>query len=139
MIKLWSRKFYKRNIRNNADHWIIQMTNFPLHFLLSGRAICRLPPDTGPCDGICPRYYYDYKRRTCRRFDFGCCEGNANNFKTRSQCREVCQSKCFFLFMLLKHFTWFTSDILSFVQNVQKLKAYFDLQIIISKAGSNTI
>lgn len=108
-------------------------------FLLSGRAICRLPPDTGPCDGICPRYYYDYKRRTCRRFDFGCCEGNANNFKTRSQCREVCQSKCFFLFMLLKHFTWFTSDILSFVQNVQKLKAYFDLQIIISKAGSNTI
>lgn len=39
----------------------------------------------------------------------------------------------------MKHLTWFTTDILSFVQNLEKRKAYFDLQTITLKPGSNTI
>nr|XP_022309290.1 kunitz-type serine protease inhibitor PILP-3-like isoform X1 [Crassostrea virginica] len=51
---------------------------------------CRLPPDAGYSQGICPRWYYDARLRSCRQFNYGCCGGNANNFKTRRLCEDVC-------------------------------------------------
>ncbi|XP_078328656.1 U-actitoxin-Avd3l-like isoform X1 [Crassostrea virginica] len=56
----------------------------------SVRNPCRLPPDAGNCQGICPRWYYDARLRSCRSFNYGCCGGNANNFKTRRLCEDVC-------------------------------------------------
>ncbi|XP_011451126.3 kunitz-type serine protease inhibitor C [Magallana gigas] len=52
--------------------------------------VCSLRPDVGECEGICPRFYYDARRRTCRKFNYGCCGGNANNFKTKALCQRVC-------------------------------------------------
>ena len=52
---------------------------------------CRLPPDAGNCRGICPRWYYDARLRSCRPFNYGCCGGNANNFKTRQLCESICR------------------------------------------------
>ncbi|XP_078328890.1 uncharacterized protein LOC111115012 [Crassostrea virginica] len=52
---------------------------------------CGLPPDVGDCDGVCPRWYYDARVGSCRRFNYGCCGGNANNFKTRQLCENVCR------------------------------------------------
>lgn len=51
---------------------------------------CRLAADTGPCDGICPRFYYNAATRRCESFDYGCCEGNANNFLTLTACEAAC-------------------------------------------------
>ncbi|XP_078328894.1 kunitz-type serine protease inhibitor A-like [Crassostrea virginica] len=51
---------------------------------------CRLPPAAGNCRGICPRWYYDARLGSCRPFNYGCCGGNANNFKTRQLCERVC-------------------------------------------------
>ncbi|MCH8851791.1 MAG: BPTI/Kunitz domain-containing protein [Planctomycetes bacterium] len=55
---------------------------------------CTLPPDPGPCDGICPRFYYDTCTEQCEPFVWGCCLGNANNFETVEECAAVCPSDC---------------------------------------------
>ncbi len=54
--------------------------------------VCGLPPDVGPCDGVCPRYFFNAESGQCEEFIFGCCEGNANNFPTLEACEAACQS-----------------------------------------------
>ena len=51
---------------------------------------CHLPPAAGNCEGICPRWYFDTRLGSCRPFNYGCCGGNANNFKTKGLCEENC-------------------------------------------------
>jgi len=51
---------------------------------------CLLPPDTGPCDGICPRYFFDARTERCEEFAYGCCGGNSNNFLTLRECEASC-------------------------------------------------
>nr|XP_022309294.1 kunitz-type serine protease inhibitor homolog beta-bungarotoxin B1 chain-like [Crassostrea virginica] len=51
---------------------------------------CRLPPDAGNCGKVRSRWYYDTSLRSCRPFNYGCCGGNANNFKTRQLCENIC-------------------------------------------------
>ena len=53
---------------------------------------CTLPADGGPCDGICPRFFYNTCSEKCEPFTWGCCEGNANNFETVEACQAVCPS-----------------------------------------------
>jgi len=53
-------------------------------------SICSLPPDEGPCDAICPRWYYDAAAQDCFEFTYGCCGGNANNFRTYDMCITAC-------------------------------------------------
>ena len=54
--------------------------------------VCSLPPDVGPCDGVCPRYFFNTDTGQCEEFIFGCCEGNANNFLTLEACETACLS-----------------------------------------------
>ena len=51
---------------------------------------CHLPPAAGYCEEICPRWYFDTRLGSCRPFNYGCCGGNANNFKTRRLCENTC-------------------------------------------------
>ncbi|XP_036359006.1 papilin-like [Octopus sinensis] len=53
-------------------------------------SVCKLPFDVGPCEGAFPRFYYDYKSQECRRFTYGGCLGNRNNFKTIQYCQKAC-------------------------------------------------
>uniref|UniRef100_A0A671T6C4 Tissue factor pathway inhibitor n=1 Tax=Sinocyclocheilus anshuiensis TaxID=1608454 RepID=A0A671T6C4_9TELE len=50
--------------------------------LVKGKSPCHLEDEPGPCRGLVPRYYFDYKSQECKRFFYGGCFGNANNFKT---------------------------------------------------------
>ena len=54
--------------------------------------VCLLPPDPGPCEGICPRFFYNCDTGRCEPLDYGCCGGNANNFLTSEECRSTCRS-----------------------------------------------
>ncbi len=56
---------------------------------LEGRA-CELPPDSGPCDGMCPRWFFNPESGQCEEFIWGCCGGNANNFETLKECQAAC-------------------------------------------------
>ncbi len=52
--------------------------------------VCTLPVAVGPCQEAIPRYYFDPTSRQCRRFTFGGCDGNGNNFETFEECRKQC-------------------------------------------------
>ena len=56
--------------------------------------ICTLPADTGPCDGVCPRWFFNPSLGECQQFFWGCCEGNANNFETQEWCEAECLDPC---------------------------------------------
>ena len=44
----------------------------------------------GPCHGRWKRYWYDSDNNTCKEFIYGGCDGNENNFHTRTMCETVC-------------------------------------------------
>ena len=52
--------------------------------------ICSLPKVVGPCEAFIPRWYFDKSVGRCKRFIFGGCQGNQNNFKTPADCVEAC-------------------------------------------------
>ncbi|XP_014749241.1 PREDICTED: BPTI/Kunitz domain-containing protein-like [Sturnus vulgaris] len=51
---------------------------------------CRLPAVPGRCRASIPRWFFDAPSGRCRRFVFGGCGGNGNNFGSESECRESC-------------------------------------------------
>lgn len=53
---------------------------------------CHLPEAPGPCRALLSRYFFDSKTQRCKRFYYGGCYGNANNFKTLEQCQVKCQN-----------------------------------------------
>ena len=54
--------------------------------------ICDLPADVGPCDEVVPRFFYNACTNQCELFDWGGCDGNANNFVTLEECAAACPS-----------------------------------------------
>jgi len=55
--------------------------------------LCRGPPASGYCLAYFVRYYYDVEGETCKKFIYGGCGGNKNNFGSMEQCQETCSSK----------------------------------------------
>jgi hypothetical protein len=56
-------------------------------------ADCLLPKKPGPCKAYFPRYYYDSKKKSCQKFIYGGCQGNANNFKSLEECERKCNTE----------------------------------------------
>jgi hypothetical protein len=54
--------------------------------------ICHLFPETGPCEGSLTRYYYNPLENECKTFMYGGCQGNKNNFQTKTSCEDQCVS-----------------------------------------------
>ncbi|XP_026546510.1 BPTI/Kunitz domain-containing protein-like [Notechis scutatus] len=55
--------------------------------------LCQLPSEHGPCDLKVKRWFYDPKTQRCKKFIYGGCAGNANNFKRRLGCRLRCRKR----------------------------------------------
>ncbi|GFR66508.1 tissue factor pathway inhibitor [Elysia marginata] len=53
---------------------------------------CLLPKVVGRCRAAFPRYFYNRDTRSCERFVYGGCSGNANNFRTLRACQARCTS-----------------------------------------------
>ena len=52
--------------------------------------MCKLQADIGPCKKSELRWYFDDNLQTCRKFTFGGCQGNGNNFETKDECVLAC-------------------------------------------------
>ena len=50
---------------------------------------CYTMPEIGPCDGVCPTYYYNQDSNECEEFIYGCC-GPAV-FNTMQSCIDTCE------------------------------------------------
>ena len=55
-----------------------------------GVQLCSLKPDSGPCEAYVPSYFYNSTSGKCESFVYGGCNGNANRFSSRDQCRKEC-------------------------------------------------
>ncbi|XP_046545155.1 actinia tenebrosa protease inhibitors-like isoform X1 [Haliotis rubra] len=56
--------------------------------------VCKLKPVTGRCRAAFRRYFYDPDSERCKKFIYGGCGGNANNFKTKAACEKECVPVC---------------------------------------------
>ena len=52
--------------------------------------VCELPMAPGRCLAAKPRVYFDSSDGQCKDFIYGGCEGNANNFRNKEECEELC-------------------------------------------------
>nr|XP_058970983.1 U-actitoxin-Avd3q-like [Pocillopora verrucosa] len=52
---------------------------------------CCLPSDTGPCFALFNRFYYDKVTKRCKKFIYGGCAGNGNNFTSKRKCKKTCR------------------------------------------------
>ncbi|KAJ7332284.1 hypothetical protein JRQ81_014464 [Phrynocephalus forsythii] len=55
--------------------------------------ICRMPPEKGPCHATVQNWYYDWETQKCKKFSYGGCLGNKNNFKKRRECHLRCRRR----------------------------------------------
>ncbi|XP_062274553.1 kunitz-type protease inhibitor 2 [Scomber scombrus] len=51
---------------------------------------CRLPMRVGLCRASFPKFYYDVTNQSCRRFVYGGCGANGNNFDSQEECEAAC-------------------------------------------------
>ena len=67
---------------------IIQLVNIILNQELLPEE-CYIVPEVGPCDGICPTYFYNQNTNQCEEFITGCCGVEA--FNTLQDCQNSCE------------------------------------------------
>ena len=84
------------------------MTPFPISFLYDEKDVfkcfeikfllflhkeeidCTSEPVTGPCLAAIPRFYFDKYDNKCKKFIWGGCWVNNNNYKTENECYYTC-------------------------------------------------
>jgi len=54
---------------------------------------CQLPAETGECEAIIKRWFFNTASQKCETFKWGGCDGNENNFNTENECSITCDSK----------------------------------------------
>lgn len=53
---------------------------------------CQAESQVGLCRASIPRYYYT--NGMCKRFRYGGCGGNSNNYQTEEECMKTCTGTC---------------------------------------------
>jgi len=56
--------------------------------------VCKMPKKVGPCYAHITRFYHDTADSKCKKFIYGGCNGNGNNFGTIEECEATCGDKC---------------------------------------------
>ncbi|ROL50403.1 Tissue factor pathway inhibitor [Anabarilius grahami] len=76
--------------QGNANNFETRQECEEMCLVKEDKSPCHLEDEPGPCRGLVPRYFFDFKSQECKRFFYGGCFGNANNFKTIKDCNERC-------------------------------------------------
>ncbi|VDN06609.1 unnamed protein product [Thelazia callipaeda] len=56
----------------------------------SGKDICMLDRESGPCNDPVTQWYFDASSLECMKFTYGGCRGNGNRFNSRELCEQRC-------------------------------------------------
>jgi hypothetical protein len=84
--EFWAGDLNQDNSLNVLD--VVLMVNI----ILGDPALpedCYIIPEVGPCDGICPTYYFNQDTNHCEEFITGCCGVEA--FDTMQGCLDACE------------------------------------------------
>lgn len=57
---------------------------------IAGQDQCKMSKKTGKCRGLFRRYYYDSSDGKCKKFTYGGCQANGNNFRSKRACERTC-------------------------------------------------
>ncbi|XP_062312318.1 tissue factor pathway inhibitor a [Osmerus eperlanus] len=60
-------------------------------YVSADKSPCHLEEAPGPCRGLLTRFLFDSQSQECRKFFYGGCFGNANNFRSLKECQARCQ------------------------------------------------
>lgn len=52
--------------------------------------VCSQPTEPGPCSNTIHRWAFSPKAGRCKRFNYGGCFGNENNFDSKEKCNKRC-------------------------------------------------
>ncbi|CCU56219.1 unknown similar to AMEV007 [Mythimna separata entomopoxvirus 'L'] len=58
---------------------------------ISYELYCNMEYDPGMCRSSIPKWYYDLKTNNCKKFIYGGCDGNYNNFNNYYDCIIKCK------------------------------------------------
>ena len=58
---------------------------------------CISPKETGPCRAAFRHWYFDIVTGKCRRFIYGGCQGNGNNYRSKKECEAFCGKPSMFI------------------------------------------
>jgi Kunitz/Bovine pancreatic trypsin inhibitor domain len=97
----WKRNLFRKNslkmsvflllIIKLQNQYTLISSIIPLPSHLSVvKCHCSEPLDPGPCLANIPRFYFCATSRTCKKFIYGGCKGNKNNFETFESCIKQC-------------------------------------------------
>lgn len=78
--------------------------------------VCKLDFDAGPCDTKSLVWYFNSVSSRCESSTYGGCQGNANRFLSRDECRNICERP-------LKQSSF---DICSLPAEVGRCRGYFE-------------
>ncbi|KAM3911296.1 kunitz-type protease inhibitor 2 [Leptodactylus fuscus] len=54
---------------------------------------CAAPAFTGPCRAAFTRWFYDPSSSTCKKFIYGGCKSNSNNYMNENECMVMCSGR----------------------------------------------
>ncbi|XP_078097981.1 actinia tenebrosa protease inhibitors-like isoform X2 [Mustelus asterias] len=55
-----------------------------------GNEQCNAPKEVGKCRAAFPRWYFDTQTQSCKKFTYGGCKGNKNNYESEGECLATC-------------------------------------------------
>ena len=73
-------------------------------FLHNEETDCTSEPDVGPCLAAIDRFYFDKSENRCKKFTYGGCYGNNNNYNTADECYLTCGRRGKLWFTVFHHF-----------------------------------
>ena len=53
--------------------------------------VCGIKKESGPCFASIQRWHFDSESGMCRKFTYGGCRGNGNNFRSELECQSACR------------------------------------------------
>lgn len=56
-------------------------------FYLAG---CSMTKERGTCRNYTVKWFFDMQYGGCSRFWYGGCDGNANRYKSKEECEQIC-------------------------------------------------
>tara|TARA_B100000945_G_scaffold310913_1_gene303422 strand:+ start:7 stop:1509 length:1503 start_codon:yes stop_codon:yes gene_type:complete len=77
------------DLNDDGESNIVDVVNLVNLILNPLNEDCYIVPEVGPCEGICPTYYFNQNTNQCEEFITGCCGIEA--FNTMQGCIDVCE------------------------------------------------